>query len=142
MNEQYTVMIVNDNSEDRYMLKRYLSKTKLSLVTMEVSGGPEGIELLTTPLHELESRYPGINAPVTLFLDINMPLMNGWEFVEELEIRRHQIALNPMVVLMYSSSESAYDINKSKEYKAVANYIVKGKTSPESLKQAILSNHQ
>lgn len=134
-------MIVDDNEDDRYSLKRHLKKTKLDLVTLEVEGGLEGIQLLTTPVDELEQQYPGISAPVTLFLDINMPVMNGWEFVEELERRRNDIELNPTVVLMYSSSDSEHEKNKAKGYSAIANYIVKGDPSPESLKQTILANH-
>ena len=141
MDKLYTVMIVDDNEDDRYSLKRHLKKTKLDLVTLEVEGGLEGIQLLTTPVDELEQQYPGISAPVTLFLDINMPVMNGWEFVEELERRRNDIELNPTVVLMYSSSDSEHEKNKAKGYSAIANYIVKGDPSPESLKQTILANH-
>lgn len=141
MENPYTVMIVDDNADDRYSLKRYLRKTKLALVTLEVDSGLDGIQLLTTPIEKLKIQYPGISAPVTLFLDINMPLMNGWEFVEELERRRHEIELNPTVVVMYSSSESEQDKNKAKGYDTVTNYIVKGDPNPESLKQTILSNH-
>ena len=141
MDKLYTVMIVDDNESDRYSLKRYLQKTELALVILEVEGGREGIELLTTPVDELEKRYPGVSAPVTLFLDINMPLMNGWEFVEELERRRHEIELNPTVVLMYSSSSSEHEKSKAKGYAAIANYIVKGDPTPESLKESILANH-
>lgn len=141
MDKLYTVMIVDDNDDDRYSLKRHLQKTKLELVTLEATGGREGIQLLTTPVNELKKQYPGISAPVTLFLDINMPLMNGWEFVEELERRRNDIQLNPTVVLMYSSSGTEHEKNKAKGYAAIANYIVKGDPTPESLKQTILANH-
>lgn len=141
MTSTYTVMIVDDNSEDRYILKRYLQKTELSLVVLEMSSGADGIELLTTPVGELELQYPGISAPVTLFLDINMPLMNGWEFVEELERLRNEIQLRPTVVLMYSTSGDEYDRDKADQYKTIANYIVKGESTPESLKEAILAAH-
>jgi len=139
METVYTVLIIDDNFEDRFILKRYLQKTKLSLVVLEAESGPEGIDLLTTPVDELESRYPGIHAPVILFLDINMPLMNGWEFVEELDRRREDIRLNPMVVLMYSTSDADYEKKKASEYETVSNYIVKGESTPESLKHAILT---
>lgn len=141
MSSTYTVMIVDDNSEDRYILKRYLEKTELPLVLLEVSSGMDGIELLTTPVVQLEKEYPGISAPVTLFLDINMPLMNGWEFVEELELQSMKVELRPTVVLMYSTSADKYDKDKATQYKTVSNYIVKGESTPEMLENAILSNH-
>ncbi|MFK7859747.1 MAG: response regulator [Granulosicoccus sp.] len=139
MNSTYTVLIVDDNFEDRFLLKRYLKKTGLSLIVLEVSSGLEGIELLKTPLEELEVKYPGIRVPITLFLDINMPLMNGWQFLEELESQRKDIKLDPTVVMMYSTSDDSYDRSKAESYDSVANYIVKGESTPDSLKEAILS---
>lgn len=142
MDSTYTVMIVDDNAEDRFLLTRFLQKTELSLVILEVSSGIEGLELLTTSVDVLQERYPGISAPVTLFLDINMPLMNGWEFVEELERLRAKIQLNPTIVMMYSTSDDEQDKNKAQEYETVANYIVKGESTADTLKTAILANHQ
>jgi CheY-like chemotaxis protein len=50
--------------------------------------------------------------------------MNGWEFLEEY----HKLYGNlpkPIVVYVVSSSIDSYDINKSREYKAVTDYIIK-----------------
>ena len=138
MERIYTVLIVDDNFEDRFLLKRYLHKTGLSLVVLEASSGAEGIELLMTPLDELILRYPGSNVPVILFLDINMPLMDGWQFVKELECRRREIQLDPTVVMMYSTSDADLDKNKALENHMIANYLVKGESNPETLKNAIL----
>jgi len=134
-------MIIDDSAEDRYLLKRFLARTGLSLVVLEAIGGQEGINLLTTPVEELEVEYPGISAPVTLFLDINMPRMNGWEFVEELEHQRHRIQLRPTIVLMYSTSDAKHDKERAAHYETVSKYIVKGESTPETLKQAILESH-
>lgn len=139
MNHIDTVMIVDDNFEDRFILKRFLQKTGLSLVILEASNGWDGMKILTTPIGELSQQYPGINVPVILFLDINMPLMDGWQFVEELEIRRDEIKLRPMIVLMYSTSDDDEDKRKAHNNDTVENYIVKGESSPGSLKKAILS---
>ena len=139
MKSKHTVLIVDDNVEDRFILKRYLQKTNLSLLVLEADSGADGIDILTSPGDELAQRFPGISTPLILFLDVNMPLMNGWQFVDELERRQHEIDLNPIVVLMYSSSDSDYEKKKADEHKTVASYIVKGESSPEALKEAILS---
>ncbi|MFK8083444.1 MAG: response regulator [Granulosicoccus sp.] len=135
----HTVLIVDDNFEDRFILKRYLRKTTLSLVVLEASSGTEGLELLTTSVAELTKSHPEITTPVTLFLDINMPLMNGWQFIEEMERRRGEIQLCPTVVMMYSTSDSSNDKSRALESKTVSNYIVKGESSPEILERAILA---
>jgi len=140
MERTYTVLIVDDNLEDRFILKRYLAKTTLPLVVLEASGGLEGIELLTTQLTALREKYPDISAPVILFLDINMPRMNGWEFVEELHRQRKEIALKPTIVMMYSTSGADVEKRRAETYDTVSNYIVKGESTPETLKQTILSS--
>lgn len=139
MDKIYTVLIIDDSFEDRFILKRYLKKTDLQLVVLEASGGAEGIELLTTPIDQLTPKYPGIQAPVMLFLDVNMPLMNGWQFVEELDRRDEEVKLKPTVIWMYSTSDADYEKNKAAKYDSVCSYIVKGESTPESLKAAILT---
>ena len=134
----HTILIVDDNAEDRYLLKRFLKKTKLSLIILEAENGQQGIDLLSSPLDILEQTYPGLKPPVVLFLDINMPIMNGWEFVEELELRADVIELKPTVVMMYSTSDADNEKQKAATYSSVASYIVKGGSSPETLRQAII----
>lgn len=132
------MLIVDDNAEDRYLLKRYLNKTDLSLIILEASNGQEGIDLLCTPLATLLQNHPELKPPVTLFLDINMPVMNGWEFVEELESRQSQIELKPTVVMMYSTSDADDEKRKANKYSTVAGYIVKGESTPDVLQKAII----
>lgn len=136
----YTAMIVDDCSEDRYLLKRLLGKTGLSLAILEAGNGLEGLEILTTSINELKKIHPNITTPTVIFLDINMPKMNGWEFLDEIERHRPEITLDPTVVMMYSTSNACIDRKKSTEYDAIANYIVKGECTPESLKETIVAN--
>ncbi|MFK7861818.1 MAG: response regulator [Granulosicoccus sp.] len=134
----HTVAIVDDSREDRYLLKRFLKKTELSLVILEAGNGQEAIDLLVKPREELQALHPDINEPVTIFLDINMPVMNGWEFLSELEKRHEDIVLKRTVIIMYSTSDAAYEKEKAKQFSTVANYIVKGETTPQGLRQTIL----
>ncbi|MEE2770578.1 MAG: response regulator, partial [Bacteroidota bacterium] len=55
-----------------------------------------------------------------IFLDLNMPVMSGWDFLEELQKRniKHQ-------VIILSSSTSQFDIQKAKLYPDVLQYVVK-----------------
>lgn len=141
MDRPYSVMIVDDSADDRYLLKRYLQKTGLSLVILEAGNGSEGMDTLLKSREELESQHPDIRAPVTLFLDINMPVMNGWDFLKELEKRHDEIELKPTVVLVYSTSDRFSDKTRSAKHDTVANYIVKGDLTIEELKQNIIANN-
>jgi len=137
--EVYSLLIVDDSYEDRYLLKRMLSKVDLQLLVLEADGGQSAIDLITTPIAELENTYPGIRAPLALFLDINMPGMNGWDFLEQLGKSEDALQLKPTVVVMYSTSDAVDEMSKAKTYPQVVDYIVKGDQTPEMIKQAILA---
>jgi CheY-like chemotaxis protein len=64
------------------------------------------------------------NFPDFIFLDINMPHMNGWQFLEEFQKLPDHI-LQRTSVMMLSSSESRADIEKSKQYSVVKNFFCK-----------------
>ena len=62
--------------------------------------------------------------PDILFVDINMPIMDGWEFIDEF-IKIDKGNLSPIKIYVCSSSEAEKDLNKFKEYERLERYIVK-----------------
>ena len=76
------------------------------------------IKSYLNPLEALEAIR--IAPPDLIFLDINMPLMNGWEFLEAMD--RHGIDCE---VLILSSSIDKKDIEKAESYSRVSGYISK-----------------
>ncbi len=78
--------------------------------------GKEGFEELSLRLKN-EQRLPDI-----ILLDINMPVMNGWEFLDEVS---HEPELfQACQVYIFSSSSSQKDKMKASEY-PIAGYILK-----------------
>ena len=60
--------------------------------------------------------------PEYTFLDINMPNMDGWEFIEEY---MSTSTLEPLNIIMLSTSTSIKDKNKAKEYEMVKDFMTK-----------------
>lgn len=60
--------------------------------------------------------------PSLILIDLNMPVMNGWMFLDELS----KLKLGKEIpVFIFSSSINQEDINRSKMYKIVKDYIIK-----------------
>lgn len=74
-------------------------------------------------LDHLRSRVGNADElPDVIFLDINMPFMDGWDFLDAYEEFRTQMKKEIMLILL-TSSVYKNDIEKAKQYKAVSEYI-------------------
>lgn len=66
-----------------------------------------------------------ITPPNIIFLDIRMPIVNGWEFLERLSKLNKNHYFDRTAIYMLTSSSEQSDINKAKNYSLVTDYIVK-----------------
>lgn len=62
--------------------------------------------------------------PEIILLDIQMPYMNGWQFIEELQ-KFPEALLKKCRLYMYSSSVNPKDVERSKTYELVTGFIPK-----------------
>lgn len=132
-----TALIIDDDELDRYLLTRDLSKTGIEVKVFESKDGAEALEFLTN--YEENKRLHGDGfPPLLIFLDINMPRVNGFEFLEQFSVLRGQEnAYQTCVVMMFSSSEQPGERQRALAYDFVADYIVKGQTSSDELAEKI-----
>lgn len=140
MSRNYAILIGDDSDDDRYLLKRHLGKTDLLLNIVEAANGREALDWLVQPKEAINFRYSNIPAPIVVFLDINMPIINGWEFLDALDGLEGRIMLKPTVVLMYTTSSSDAEKQKASRYPQIFEYISKDDTQLERIKSAIVSS--
>ncbi|MFY8109968.1 MAG: response regulator [Bacteroidia bacterium] len=102
------VILVDDDPINNLVTKRLLQKINPTLEIMDFTNAHEALEHLKSSRIDL------------ILLDINMPGMNGWEFLNELENSG-----NKTPVLMLSSSIDPNDHCKSINYKSVRGFLRK-----------------
>jgi len=76
------VLLVDDNESDNFIHKRVLEKADITN-HIEISiNGKEALDFLIA-YEKGEQGQGAFSHPDLIFLDINMPVMDGWEFLEE-----------------------------------------------------------
>ena len=126
--KEISLLIVEDDDIDATALKRALHKLKLLNPVYRAKDGLEAIELL----HKGE-----IPMPYIILLDLNMPRMNGLEFLEEL---RSDPSLTHSIVFVLTTSKSDEDIIAAyREH--VAGYLLKQRMDNDFLQVVSLLDH-
>ncbi len=116
MNKNVTFLIVDDDEVDVMTLKRAFKKLKVANPQITAKDGIEGLEYLRG-----EGGKKKIEEPFIVLLDLNMPRMNGLEFLEEI---RKDESLKQAIIFVMSTSDS--DQDRLNAYnKNIAGYILK-----------------
>ncbi len=99
-------------------MKRMLHHLTIDTQIMQFYNGLQAIEYLQQNKDKLNS------LPDVIFLDINMPVMNGWQFLDSF-IKLHLHSEKRITIYMVTSSVDNAEILKAASYKEIKNYIIK-----------------
>jgi len=109
--------IIDNNKIYVYGFKKLLSIKDLSNQVTHFNNGSEAIAHLRDPDNAQ-------NLPDIIFLDLSMPVMDGWEFMKEFEEIKSQLGKKISVYILSSSIDS-HDIDRAKNIPSISDYIFK-----------------
>ena len=113
-----SVMLVDDNDTDNFIHKRVLELSKFCSNIIIKNSGKSALEYLRNNLSNADA------LPDIIFLDINMPIVDGFVFLFEFESMSDDLSKRPRIVIL-SSSDNKKDIDRIVDNEFVIKFITK-----------------
>lgn len=113
-----TCCIIDDDPIFIYGTKRIMREINFAENIIVYNNGQEALDGLFALIKDEDSM------PEIMFLDLNMPIMSGWEFLDEFKNYKSNNS-KKIIIYIISSSVDPRDLERVKDYNEVTNYILK-----------------
>jgi len=113
------IALVDDNSIFCFIFEKLVEKyDRKKINVMKFDNGQSALDFFQAHKNQ-DDVLPGL-----IFVDINMPILNGWQLLDALIIDQHPL-ITKAPFFIVSSSDNNIDIAKSKEYPFIKEYLHK-----------------
>lgn len=112
------VLLVEDDPITIMVCDRIIKMSDFADTVVSCENGKAAIDHINNIISE------GKQFPEIIFLDINMPVMNGWDFLEEFELVKDKVSPLPRIFIL-SSTVDPEDYKRAKSFTAVDSFISK-----------------
>ena len=118
-----TILCVDDDPITLMLCKKVIMKANFSKNIDTAVNGEDALKYFDNLIIESDSN--NTNYPQLIFLDLNMPVMNGWEFLDIFSKNQYLKHFSATKVIVLSSTIDPDDIAKSKQYPMVIEFLSK-----------------
>ena len=113
------ICIIDDDTIYQFLMRKIMLGTEVETTAISYKNGKDAIESFTSSL------LNHIKLPDIILLDIEMPFMNGWDFMNQMELLLDNYKITSTKIYIVSSSISYEDIEKAKLFKNISGYFSK-----------------
>lgn len=119
------VLCIDDDQITLILSELVIKKAGFSNEVIKAYNGKEGINWFSNFFKSKEDKS---NAPRIIFLDLNMPVMNGWDFLNEYEMK-YADRLPETRIVIVSSTVNPEDFSRASKHELVIDFIHKPMTN-------------
>ena len=116
------ILCVDDDPITLMLCKKVIIKSSFSNEIITAQNGEEALIYFNTIRH---AQTKSNEQPQLIFLDLNMPVMGGWEFLEHFSSPEFSEFHTTVKVVVLSSTIDPEDLEKTKQYPIVIDFLSK-----------------
>lgn len=117
MNQNPLVWIIDDDDISKYVMRKNLNQLSITNI-IEFPDSTKPLSIITKNINSINK------LPDVILLDLNMPVLNGFEFMEEFKILNKEIAKDIDIYIL-TSSLSSNDLVRANSYPEISEYFIK-----------------
>ena len=126
----HSVIVIDDSVLERFLAEKLMQNCRFAEQVTSFNSPIDALQYLTS-LKNSQDKFPEV-----IFVDIQMPLMNGFEFLDKFmefpeDARQHS------KIVMFSSSQAPEDYSRMKQHPVIARFLSKP-LSEESFRSLVL----
>ncbi|WP_337041715.1 response regulator [Emticicia sp. 17c] len=114
------LLCVDDDKTTLTLIKLIVNKVSFAEEIITKQNGKEALEYY----HELSESAVTDDYPDLVFLDLNMPIMNGWDFLDEFVAQFYKKFAGTKIIIL-SSSTDPEEKERAKKYPFIIDYVSK-----------------
>lgn len=115
------ILCIDDDPITVMLCRKVIQKSEFAKVTDSAQNGEDALHYFDNLLAEgNETDYPEL-----ILLDLNMPVMGGWEFLDNFSREEYSHLFGHIKVIVLSSTIDPQDVEKSKMYPMVLDFMSK-----------------
>ncbi|QMU27806.1 response regulator [Adhaeribacter radiodurans] len=114
MSRKLNVLLIDDDATTNFLHKRTLDRTQLTRNIQIAETVQEALNLLKSPGRAEQEK------PELIFLDLNLPGLTGWDFIDE--YKKIESGSNPPIIIILSASVNYDDEKKANGIAEVAEF--------------------